>query len=49
MDNILSKLFLVCNRLKKDLTEEDFYNITKDEYNNNCRNIINIKLNKFYN
>ena len=49
MDNILSKLFLVCNRLKKDLTEEDFYNISKDEYNNNCRNIINIKLNKFYN
>ena len=43
MANILTKLLTICKKLIKDLSEKDFYNITKDEYdyNVNNKNIIN--------
>ena len=43
MANILTKLLTICKKFIKDLSEKDFYNITKDEYdyNVNNKNIIN--------
>ena len=43
MANILTKLLTICKKFIKDLSEKDFYNINKDEYeyNVNNKNIIN--------
>ena len=41
MANILTKLLLLCEKLKNDLSENDFYNVSAEEYNINCQNIIN--------
>ena len=41
MANILTKLILLCEKLKNELSEKDFYNVSAEEYNVNCKNIIN--------
>ena len=41
MSNIISKLEMFCEKFRNNLSEKDFYNIDKDEYDINCKNIIN--------
>ena len=43
MANIFTKLLSICKKFLKDLSEKDFYNINKNEYdyNINNKNIIN--------
>ena len=40
MNNILTKFLLLCEKLKKNLSENDFYHINKNEYEYNIKNNI---------
>ena len=40
MANIFTKLLTICNKFMKDLNENDFYNINKNEYEYNIKNNI---------
>ena len=35
------KLEMFCEKFKNKLCEKDFFNISKDEYDINCKNTIN--------
>ena len=39
--NVLTKFLSLCEKFKNDLSEKDFYNITKEEYELNCQTIFN--------
>ena len=41
MSNIISKLEMFCEKFRNNLSEKDFYNIDKDEYDINYKNTIN--------